>query len=236
MIQVRIKVFRAIDEVEIGKQYIKAHREVLEAYGITKITSNNEEWIHNPYVFVITAETTTDQELLSGIRVQKVGGTQLLPVELAIGQIDPSRIYDLVKEYSSEGAGELCGLWNSRKVAGMGLSYLLTRMGISILNQLGIKTMFGICAELTLPMFKKVGFEIEESLGDKGKFQYPKPDLLAYALIMKNSITLESADTFERKKILKLRNALKENVVETGPKGGLYIEYDLFIPQSWLRG
>jgi hypothetical protein len=233
-VNIKIKVYKAVDEPELCKQYLAGHRAVLEVYGISKITSNNDNWIYNPEVYVITAESIIDQELLCGIRVIKVGGTQALPVESAIGQLD-SKIYELVKSNAETGAGELCGLWNSRKVAGKGLSFLLTRMGISILNQLGINTMFGICAELTLPMFKGVGFEIEESLGNKGTFYYPREDLLAFALIIKNTHTLEKADSSEREKIFNLREMLHQKIIERGPKGELYIEYDLSIPKSWLN-
>ena len=233
-VNIKIKVFRAVDEPELCQKYLKGHKEVLSIYyGITQITSDNPGWPDNPEVYVITAESASDHELLCGIRVNKVGGTQPLPVEVAIGKID-SRIHDLIKKYSKNGAGELCGLWNSRKVAGRGLSFLLTRMGISILNQLEINTMFGICAELTLPMFKGVGFQIEESLGNRGAFHYPKSDLLAFSLIMKDTITLAQADLVEREKIFKLREILKEKVLEKGPKGELYIEYDLSIPKLWL--
>jgi hypothetical protein len=234
-INIKIKVFRAVDEPELCQRYLTGHREVLSIYyGITQITSDNPEWPNNPEVYVITAESAYDHELLCGIRVNKVGGTQPLPVEVAIGKLDPG-IYDLVKEHAANGAGELCGLWNSRKVAGQGLSFLLTRMGISILNQLEINTMFGICAELTLPMFEGVGFEIEKSLGNNGSFNYPKSDLLAFSLIMKDPITLSKASVSEREKIFKLRKILRENVFEKGPKGELYIEYDLSIPKSWIK-
>ncbi|MBI3521155.1 MAG: Rv1355c family protein [Bacteroidetes bacterium] len=233
-INIKIKVFRAIDEPELCQQYLVGHREVLEVYGISKITSNNDDWTLNPKVYVITAESISNKELLCGIRVIKVGGTQPLPVESAIGNLD-KRIYELVKEHAIGGAGELCGLWNSRKVAGKGLSFLLTRMGISILNQLEINTMFGICAELTLPMFKGVGFEIEKTLGNNGTFYYPRVDLLAYALIMKNTISLECANPEEREKIFELRKILQQKIFEKGPKGELYIEYNLSIPQSWVN-
>jgi hypothetical protein len=233
-VDIKIKVFRAIDEPDLCAKYLKGHEEVLSIYyGIHKVTSNNPEWPDNPEVYVITAEAIDDGEILCGIRVNKVGGTQPLPVETAIGKIDP-KIHDLIKSYGKKGAGELCGLWNSRKVAGKGLSFLLTRMGISILNQLKVNTMFGICAELTLPMFKSVGFEIERSLGNHGEFHYPKADLLAFTLIMKDTMSLEQADPVEREKIFMLRNILKQNVLEKGPKGELYIEYNLAVPRSWI--
>jgi len=231
---IKIKIYRAVDEPELCRQYLIGHREVLEVYGIGKITSNNDEWVNNPKVYVISAESVITGELLCGIRVIKVGGTQPLPVETAIGRLDAG-IFELIEKNSAYGAGELCGLWNSKKVAGKGLSYLLVRMGISVLNQLEINVMFGICAELTLPMFKGVGFEVEESLGDKGTFYYPKSDLLAYALIIKNTLKLDKADAVEKEKILNMRNLLKQKVLEKGPKGELYIEYDLSIPKSWLN-
>ncbi|HXD93257.1 MAG TPA: hypothetical protein VNX01_08590 [Bacteroidia bacterium] len=230
---IKIRIYRAIDEPELCRQYLIGHREVLEVYGIAKITSNNDDWVKNPKVYVISAESVADGELLCGIRVIKVGGTQSLPVESAIGKLD-ANIYGLIEKNSANGAGELCGLWNSRKVAGKGLSYLLVRMGISVLNQLNINTMFGICAELTLSMFMGVGFEVEEALGKKGTFYYPKADLLAYALIIKDTLKLDKANPVEREKIFNLRNLLHQKILEKGPKGELYIEYDLSIPKSWL--
>ncbi len=222
----KLRAFRAIDEPETCGQYLDEHLEVLRIFGITKITSANDDWLRNPSCYVIIAEDPKSGQIVGGIRVQQVGGTQPLPVEDAIGFMD-SAIHLLVKDHHfNRGAGELCGLWNARSVAGLGLSKILIRAGLSITNQLGIKTMFGICAELTLPMFKSVGYEIEESLGNCGTFYYPNEDLVAYALIM-DANSLPQAEEIERSIVLKLRESPIIRTVEIGPKGEMEVEYEL---------
>ncbi len=227
-----IRAFRAVDEPETCQKYVQAHMDVLRLYGITQITSAKEEWFKNPASYVIVAEDY-DGNLVGGIRVHEVGGTQPLPVEDAIGDMDPG-IHSLVENHHvTRGAGELCGLWNSRMVAGMGLSKVLVRAGLSITSHIGINTMFGICAELTLPMFKSVGYEVEHSLGKQGTFYYPKQDLLAYALIM-DANTLSEASPDERELVLGLREEPTNWRVEKGPKGEMELQYKLnqSTPQS----
>lgn len=102
-----------------------------------------------------------------------------LPLEDAIGKLDP-KIYQVVSEYNKEGTAELCGLWNSREVAGMGIGSTLlvraclARAGLVLANQLQINSLFALCASYTLRMALGTGFEVEESVGDNGKFPYPK--------------------------------------------------------------
>jgi hypothetical protein len=230
MEQIRLRAFRAIDELHTCQKYFQGHSDVLKIFGITKITSANTDWFFNPNVFVIVAESIASGKLVGGIRVQVAGGTQPLPVEDAIKELD-DRILPLVHKFAAKGTGELCGLWNSREVAGMGISVILTRAGISISSQLGMKTFFGICANLTLNMFQNVGYEIERSLGDNGTFYYPKEDLLANALMIKNAETLEKANPIDREIIFNLRKNPSQQKIEIGPKGEIDIIYELFFPK-----
>ncbi|NRA12177.1 MAG: hypothetical protein HRT57_09510 [Crocinitomicaceae bacterium] len=223
--QFSIRTFRAINEPETCQKYVESHMDVLRLYGITEITSAKEEWFKNPASYVIIAEDYFGN-MVGGIRVHEVGGTQPLPVEDAIGFMDPG-IHSLVKNHHvTRGAGELCGLWNSRTVAGMGLSKVLVRAGLSITNQIGINTMFGICAEITLPMFRNVGYGVEHSLGKEGTFYYPKQDLLAYALIM-DANTMSHASPDERYRVLELREEPSIVGIESGPKGIIELQYEL---------
>lgn len=224
--KLKVRIFRAVDEPETCLRYLIAHRHVLGLFDILGITSNSEGWMTNPDTVVLVAESPIDGELLCGIRVQKAGIHEPLPIETAVGKLDP-KTGCLVRMHTLAGAGELCGLWVSRKVAGLGLSFLLTRMAISILNQMGITTMFGICAELTLLMFQGVGFEVEESLGNAGTFCYPRNDMLAYALIMPDAIGLDCAAPADRVIIGSFRASLTGIAESAGAKGAITVEYDL---------
>jgi len=208
---------------------MKGHKEVLEIFGITEITSANTEWFYNPNSFVIIAESKESGKIVGGARIHAVGGTQPLPIEDAIGEMDP-HIYKLVEEYAKKGSGELCGLWNAREVAGMGISFKLTEAAISIALQIKLTTLFIICAERTFQnIFKNNGFEIIPSLGNQGAFYYPKSDLIAVATIINDLPELSLANNSNRTKIIDLKNNPKQKKIENGTKEELDIEYDLLI-------
>jgi hypothetical protein len=212
---------------------MEGHREVLKIFGITEITSANTEWFTNPNSFVIIAESQQTGRVIGGARIHVVGGTQPLPIEDAIGIMDPN-IYNLVETLGFKGSGELCGLWNAREVAGMGISFLLTKAAISIVNQLKLNTLFIICAEMTYNrIFKNCGFEVIQSLGNNGTFFYPKSDLLAVALIIKDTNLIPKAIDDERNKILDLRKNFQQAKIETGTREPILIEYNLGFSKVW---
>src|ERR1700710_210039 len=103
----KFRTFRAIDEPETCQRYKEGHVKVLVDYGITNITSNNDEWMNNPNIYcVIVAESGTN-ELFGGIRVQLSDERTRLPVENAVGKMDPF-IYKIVEKYRNNGGvGEL---------------------------------------------------------------------------------------------------------------------------------
>lgn len=201
---------------------------MLEDYGILNVTSYNKDWIKNPHAYGVVAEK--DGELVGGIRVEIADGIHKLPVETAVGKMDP-KVYELVSKHRMEGGtGELCGLWNSKAVAGQGISILLVRAAISLINQLKFRTLLGICAEYSLPMFSRVGFIIDTSLGENGNFKYPTSEYQANVVGILNAESLATSTPFDRERMLFLRNNPHITTKETGPKGELEIEYNLLVP------
>lgn len=203
--------------------------QVLIDYNVMKITSYNKSWMDNPSAYVLIAENETTGEMVGGIRVEVAKGLYPLPIETAIGHMDP-RIYSLVEDYAiNGGVGELCGLWNSKSVKGVGISFFLTRAAISIVNQLQFRTMVGICAEYTLKMFTDVGFEVNRAMGTNGEFPYPDERYITRSLGILNAATLETANPYDRERILGLRNNVVQTREEIGSKGSVIIDYDLTI-------
>ena len=117
---VKIKAFRATENTGLCQRFIDGHSRVLEAIGVKKVTSSNHDWAYNPASFVILVESDDEEKVLGGARLQAADGKTPLPIEDAAGYMD-EKVYDLVKKYSVEGTGEVCGLWNSMEVAGMGI-------------------------------------------------------------------------------------------------------------------
>lgn len=222
------RAFKATENKELCEKYLDGHIQVLVNYGITNITTNNKEWMDWDFVYCVIAEKE-DGTVVGGVRTQIADGTHMLPVEKAIGKMDP-KIHEIVKHYQADGVGELCALWNGKEVAGMGLSIMLVRAGIAMLNQVKCNTLMGICADYTLKMFRKVGFVVDNSLGDKGEFVYPNENYVARVLGILNAKDLSTAEEYDRLKMLDLR----ENPVQTTTEKGandisIDIEYLLLL-------
>ncbi|MCW3078340.1 MAG: hypothetical protein JWO32_2949 [Bacteroidetes bacterium] len=227
--KIKISVFRAIKDVDKCERYLKGHMQVMIDYNVMKITSYNKSWTMNPSAYVLIAENVKTGEMVGGIRVEVAKGLFPLPIETAIGAMDP-RIYDVVKHYAlNGGVGELCGLWNSKSIKGVGVSFFLTRAAIAIVEQLKVKTMIGICAEYTLKMFTDVGFEINTTLGNNGEFPYPDNRYITRSLGILNTQTLGTASAIDKELIIDLRKRPVQTRNEIGTKGEIEIEYDLIL-------
>jgi hypothetical protein len=223
----KIRAFRAIDDLESCKLFADGHAKVLLDYGVTKVTSSSHDWFFNPSVYVVIATLVENNEIVGGVRVHVADGITRLPMEDAISLVD-TRVYNLIDEYTASGTAELCGLWNSKTTAGWGIgSYILMRAGISLIPQLKLSSLFALCAPHTLKISIEKGFEVETSIGNQGTFIYPKLDLVATSIIIKDPFTLPLALPDEKKIIFELR----DNPEMTGivPKNNTEISYNLTI-------
>lgn len=231
---VKIRAFRATDDPEACDRFIHGHEHVLEVAGVNKVTSANHAWKENPACFVILVETLDGSKVLGGARLQCSGGTMPLPIEEATGDFD-AKIFDYVKSLSAEGTAELCGLWNSREVSGLGIgAFFSTRVGVVIAEQVGIKSIFALCAPYTVKFAEKVGCRVLKTIGNNGTFYYPKLDLLATVVLLEDAVTLDTADEIEKDRIMSLRKNLNQVHIETSPIRQMQVEiyYDLLIKNA----
>jgi len=213
---------------------VDGHARVLSAHGVKKVTSLNYEWIDWPSVFVILVEDVQGEKVYGGARVHASDGIHPLPIEAATGYLD-SKIYEVVKKEAQRGTGELCGLWNSVEVAGLGVgSFFATRAGVVLCEQLGLSSLFALCAPYTVRWAERVGCRLLKEVGNEGTFYYPKIDLLATAVLLRDAIKAEGARPSELEKIQKLRANPVQTMQENPPGKRFFvdIDYDLFIPNS----
>jgi len=209
---------------------VEGHKRVLTSIGVEKVTSSNNEWVDNPAAFVMIVESLDKKHIYGGARIHVAGGTEPLPIEQATGMLDPS-IYDMVWNYAQKGTGEGCGLWNSREIAGYGIgSIFLTRVGVAMSTQIGLDSLFGLCAPYTVKMAQSVGYEIEQGIGNNGTFYYPKLDLVATVLILRDLKDLSAADDENKAAIIGLRENLQGIRIEELRKKKIEIHYDIEIP------
>lgn len=224
---IRIRAFRAIDDNNRCQLYVQEHLEILKVFGITKITTANNSWMYNPNVYVIMAESITDGTPLGGARIHIYDKEHPLPFVEAIKDFD-NNVHTLVEKHALHGTGEICGLWNSRAVAGVGIGTLfLSRAGMALAAQLPMHSMFVLCGEHTIDITLEKGFVIEESLGNKGTFYYPKEGLVATAAVINDLADLSHAKEADREIIEDLRREPNQIRIENGPKGDTPIEYVL---------
>lgn len=231
---IRIRAFRATDDRDSCLKFIDGHKKVLAIYGIENITTNVDTWINNHSIFVIVVEPLSGEKLYGGVRLQCADGIHSLPIEDAVGKMD-SRIYTFVKEASMNGAAEVSGLWNSKEVAGLGIgSFSPTRCAVAIAEQLGINTLFGLCAPATVRFNQWLGSKILTPVGNNGTFYYPKLDLIATASIHEDLIYMKDAHAREREKILFLRRNLQCVINEKSIFKNVHVNvhYDLKIPSA----
>jgi hypothetical protein len=228
---IKIRAFRATDDAVTCEKFIEGHRKVLENHGISKVTSSNDSWAENPAVFVIVVETIDGDRLFGGARVHAADGKVKLPIEDATAYMDP-KVLDVVKHHSQRGTGELCGLWNSKEVAGLGVGSLFpSRAAVVIAEQLGLETMFSLCSPATVRFNQWIGSNILTSVGKEGTFYYPKLDLIATAVFLEDAITLKDAHPREREKMLFLRKNLVYLTQERSPFKNITVDvnYDLVV-------
>ena len=228
--EVRLRAFRAIDDPDTCRLFVEGHEHVLTSIGVTKVTSSKNEWTNNPAAFVLIVESLDGKKVYGGARVHVAGGSDPLPIEEATGLLDSS-IYGLVAEHSKHGTGELCGLWNSREIAGYGVgSIFLSRARLAISSQIGLSSLFSLCAPYTVKMGENAGYEIETSVGNNGTFYYPKLDLIATIMILRDVETLSKAIDEEREAIFSMRESLSQIRVERLRKKEITIHYEIAIP------
>jgi len=231
---IRIKLFRAIDDLESCQKFLLGHRHVLENIGIMKVTSSNDTWMYNPNVYVLTVFDTENGKVLGGARVHIATADSRLPMEEATKILDP-KVPSIINDYIAGGTGEICGLWNSREVAGMGIgAVFLTRAAVVASVQIGLNSLFALCAPYTVQMAKDVGYEIEPIVGNNGTFYYPKLDLVATFMILKDVQVLSKASPGEYEAISELVKTPNIERVEKHRKREVHIHYDLVISKNLI--
>ncbi|HEX5553074.1 MAG TPA: hypothetical protein VFX43_07475 [Chitinophagaceae bacterium] len=229
MIQVNIRVYRADKHPDQCLRYVEGHRKVLEAYGVTQVTSANIDWMHEPFSYIISVESAEDHRPLGGARIQLCSGTVPLPIETAINDLD-TNIYKIVREKGLHRTGEFCGAWNSREVAGYGIgSIILGRTCMAVIDKLNMGSLFAFASPASLRNCQRVGFRVLRSLGVNGIFYYPKEDLVATALIIDDPVEVAGATEENREKIRAFRENPIQQRLERGPKGEIEVSYDLHI-------
>lgn len=229
---VTFKAFRASAEPESCAEFLREHRRVLEDFGITNVTTNNDSWIHDPDTYVVTARSSV-HGLIGGIRLEVARADRELPIRAALYKLD-HRIDTVLDDLLQYGNGEICGLWNAHRYASRGLPIMLAHAAVSLANQIGVDRLVCLVAHYTLRHAIKSGFEIIEEIGEGGTFTYPIPSIKAIAMVIPDTITLRSAPIECRQHLLSLRLRPMQENIEMINGEPVLLRYDLCIDTQIL--
>jgi hypothetical protein len=159
-------------------------------------------------------------KLIGGARLQLIDDVLSIPLEEAVKDKD-NKVNQYLKSLAGTGTvGEICGLWNTREGAKLGIgSKFLTRSAFVVAAQLNLKSSVMLCAPTTVKMATSMGCDVITELGDEGKFYYPKIDLIATAMIKKDALDLSGVNSDDREIIetlLENPNQMLEHVTRGG--------------------
>ena len=225
--KIRIRAFRAPDDISSSVKFHQGHSEVLSSYGL-KLTSANPSWIEDQDCYVVLVESLDGTQSYGGARIQISTPEIQLPLESAIGYLEP-RIYDVVKVLRPEGTAEICGLWNSAVVAGMGIgSTFSIRCAFAVAGSLNIKSMFALCSPYTYRMAASFGFLKMRELGTDGVLPYPSEKQVAIVTFQDDVKLMNNASEAERTFIFNLRtNPSQITAEDVGKTNPIEVHYSL---------
>ncbi len=225
----QLRAFKAIDDPESCEKFLHGHGAILSSIGVNKVTSSKATWLENPGTYVLVVEDNESGEVLGGARVDTSYGNTQLPIADATGYMD-EKIHDFIAKEAEHGTGEICGLWNSRKVAGMGFgSLFLTRAAVAITTQINVKSLFALCAPYTVATAESFGYSTIKELGNEGTFYYPKLDLLATAMLLPDTNSLSDASELEKDRVPSLREDPEQFFEEELRRRKVPVQYKLII-------
>ncbi len=183
----------AVDNLELCQKFAAGHKNVLAAIRIT-VSSAPKGWFTDPNLVVVTVHRESNRQIVRGVIIYMTGeGANPLPFVTAISSIDP-RINTLWEEHTLNRTAELRALWNAEEVAHRGIgSYCMTSAGVALASKIGIGSLFALCARHSYQISVEKCFEIQSSIGYDGKFYYPRLNLIATAIVIRELDPLPTA-------------------------------------------
>lgn len=225
----KLIAFKAVDYPERCELFIEGHRQVLESIGVKKVTSANNSWAQNPDVIVVIVESSEDGQIYGGARIHKANEISPLPMVEAIQDLDSS-IRDVIAKDLDAGTGEVCGLWNSRKITGLGIGAIfMVKACLALAPKIGLNSLYALFAPTTVKLGLEIGYEVLSEVGNNGTFYYPKLDLIATAMKLHDVVNLPMTAEEHREPIFRIRNNRSLIIEEVYRNRQVTLEYTSFL-------
>jgi hypothetical protein len=232
MEKITLKAFRAPNEPELAAGFLREHRRVLEDFGIANVTTNTESWLSDPNACLIVAMHDA-LGMVGGIRLQIARAAEPLPMEEAIGKLDP-KIKTELDALVADGLGEVCSLWNANRFAHKGVTVLLSQAVTAMATMVNVKRMVCLVATYTQRHPKRNGFVVMEQVGDQGTFIYPIPSITAVAMLNPDTMLLPHATSEHRQLLYSIRLRPRQVRYEAPANEHFEVHYDIRINENTL--
>lgn len=232
MEKITLRAFRAPDEPELCDEFLREHRKVLEDFGIQNVSTNTDSWMSDPNAYIIVA-LHDSLGMVGGIRLQIAAEGTPLPMEEAIGKLDP-RVQDELEELRPHGNGEVCSLWNANRYGHMGIPVLLSQAVTAMATMANARKMVCLVAHYTQRHPKRNGFIVMDKVGTEGVFSYPIPSIKAIAMVNPDTMTLPHATNAQRQLIYSIRLRPKQVRVEAPNSTPIEVHYDMCLQNNML--
>lgn len=221
---ITISAYKALNNYNTANRLHKSHIRIMEQVGLNTVTSLDSGWLFEENAYFIVAELQSTKEIIAGARIQIKSPNNILPIEEALNSIGQN----FNAHFSQQRTAEFCGLWISKKFAVLGLSCIhIANAIVSLSYALKIECLVGICAKSTADISKRCGFNNDISFGDN--LVYPRPDLPAYIITIKNLQNLQETIFEQKDSIIELmQNPILSKMICT-PERETEVNYNLNI-------
>jgi hypothetical protein len=194
----RIRVLRATENPEFCASYLSQQKKAFGDFGCESLVPANPPWVSDLNTFLLLASDPGMEALVGGIRLHLRAPLNQIPVEAIFDELQPS-VSRKIKTLSQSGSiAEPSGLWVDRRFRGARMGEILLAVGVAL--SIRLNASIGVCfaSPHTAPIFEALGFRIDESVGQRGRFEYPDPRYLSQLMWNKplstRSISRERAE------------------------------------------
>ena len=225
---IRIRAFQASRDMISCIRFQEGHLDVLRSFGF-KVSSTQEDWMLSESVYVILVESQDSSKVYGGARIEICNSGRKVPIQTALSELAPE-IEDFVLQQKERNVGELCGLWNSVAVAGLGIGSVYSiRAAIALSCMLKLDGVIALCSVHSYKMASTFGFSLLNSVGNSGIVYYEGARQNAHITYQDNLSEFKGVDQFEIEKIKALIEQPMQTVWEERNGNKMQINYELEI-------
>lgn len=218
-----INSYKAVDNAIELANYLNGHDKVLRDFGITNLGNDIIPKLPlmrvNNKINFFTAENIDEHIVDGGARVHLYNNNYLFPsVEFLSNARSIDISQDRMLEHTKGNTAEICGIWNSKRVAGYQLSNDLLKSSLALCISLKVEKVFMLVGESQKELLESIGFEIDEGLFERGEIALPKKfKAFLYSIDLENQ-NLRDNKIFNEiykisnKEILKLERRVERKV------------------------